>query len=91
VRIGGVDRRQHETVCAGQRPSRVIGRQRNSPDVRLGVKWSQAQILSARHRMSRSNELDVRAGTGRAIRQAAFGFGGRSPRNFALVQWQPSS
>jgi hypothetical protein len=44
VRIGGADRRHQETVRAGRNPSRVIARQRNPPDVRLGVKWSQVQM-----------------------------------------------
>jgi integrase len=48
VRIGGLDRRQQETVCAGQKTSRHIAKQRNPADVRLGVKWSQVQILTAR-------------------------------------------
>ena len=44
----GLGGRRPETVSAGQAALRVIARQQNSPDVRLGVKWSQVQILSAR-------------------------------------------
>ncbi len=39
---------QQETLFAAQIASRVIARQRNSVVVRLGVKWPQVQILSAR-------------------------------------------
>jgi hypothetical protein len=37
-----------ETVSAGQRALRGFEGHRNSTNVRLGVKWSQVQILSAR-------------------------------------------
>jgi hypothetical protein len=39
---------QHESIFAGRTPFRRIARQQNSTDVRLGVKWSQVQILSCR-------------------------------------------
>jgi hypothetical protein len=48
VRTRGVVGGREDTVIAGQAASRLIMRQRNSADVRLGVKWSQVQILSAR-------------------------------------------
>jgi hypothetical protein len=53
----GVDQGQREMVCAGRGPSRLIAAQPNSPDVRLGVKWSQVQILSARPRQVVAGEM----------------------------------
>ena len=47
MRMRGVDQRQREMICAGQMSPRVVARQRKSPNVRLGVKWSQVQTLSA--------------------------------------------
>ena len=46
VRIRGIGGGRIETVSAGQNASRAIARQKNSPHVRLGVKWSQVQFLS---------------------------------------------
>jgi hypothetical protein len=57
VRIGGLERRHEETVCAGKNRLRVTARQRNSPDVRLGVKLPQVQIPSADQRSSSSEVL----------------------------------
>ena len=48
MRIRRVDGGRLETISTGQAGSRVIARQPNSAYVRLGVKWSQVQILSAR-------------------------------------------
>ena len=39
-----------ETIPTGKNWLRVVARQSNSANVRLGVKWSQVQILSARRR-----------------------------------------
>jgi hypothetical protein len=50
VRIRRYSGGRLETVLPGQSGSRLIARQDLSADVRLGVKWSQVQILSARHR-----------------------------------------
>jgi hypothetical protein len=50
VRIRRVNRRRPEIIFTGKDGSGVIGRQPNSASVRLGVKWSQVQILSARRR-----------------------------------------
>ena len=44
----GVDRGRLETLCAGHAATKAVAIQRNSGQVRLGVKWSQVQILSAR-------------------------------------------
>jgi hypothetical protein len=58
VRTRGVVGGREDTVIAGQAASRVIVRQRNSTDTRVGVKWSQVRILSplpcdvSRHRNS---------------------------------------
>jgi hypothetical protein len=61
VRIRGIDWGSLETVSAGHIASRVIARQRNSADVRLGVKWSQVRILSARPVSARPESSQLRA------------------------------
>ena len=49
VRTRGLDGGRQDTVSAGQAAPRVNATQGNSAYVRLAVKWSQVQILSARH------------------------------------------
>ncbi len=46
--LGESTRDTQEMVCAGRNPLRCIARQQKSLNVRLGVKWSQVHILSAR-------------------------------------------
>jgi hypothetical protein len=67
VRMKGVDQRQREMVCADQISPRAVATQRKSRDVRLGVKWSQVQILSARQvfpQLKRLSELVGRIHSG---------------------------
>jgi hypothetical protein len=49
VQTRGLDGGRGETISTGRITSRASARQRNSPNIRVGVKWSQVQILSARH------------------------------------------
>jgi hypothetical protein len=77
--------RRPETVSAGQIALRVIVRQRNSADVRLGVKWSQVsdrvnptRVLAAKSYLSRLDRpqlLPVEGMDGNAVHDQIFGIG----------------
>lgn len=65
MRIGGVVRRQLETVTAGQIPSRVAARQRNSPNVRLQFgarRWMGSGVMSRRRSSSLLTEQRAHGG-----------------------------
>jgi hypothetical protein len=85
VRIRRVDGGRLDTIPSGKDGSRVVATQSNSAYVRLGVKWSQVQILSAR-----KGSKQVRGGFGKSgiacrrvrngsvrqrVRQSALGLG----------------
>jgi hypothetical protein len=67
-----------DTVSAGQAYSKDIAEQSNSAYVRLGVKWSQVQILSARQEF-----LQYRGGFGEIRSRHFCVFGGLYANRYA--------